>query len=298
LNITEFNSTLAQLAKSHANEDVRAALIKNLKTLKFDDMPGLIETGMNDRDEKVRTVAISLMGELNIAKEALPDMVKPIFLKGSVSEQQALIRVLGKMPLGKSELMLSRVINLLKEKKLSDAIRLELSEAVEASQSKALKDQLATLPKANSVLDEYAGTLLGGNGGSGYGIFFYNSTAQCVRCHAIDGEGGKVGPDLSKIGKTLTREQIVEAMVDPTARLAPGFGTVKVTLTDGSEVVGTLMEENTKELILKTSDAEPLEIELTRISKRENYPSGMPPMGKALSKKEIRDLVEFLSSKK
>jgi quinoprotein glucose dehydrogenase len=139
---------------------------------------------------------------------------------------------------------------------------------------------------------------LGGDGGSGYGIFFYNSTAQCVRCHAIEGNGGKVGPDLSTIGSTLSREQIVEAMVDPGARLSPGFGTVKVTLTDGSEVTGTLMEENAKEIILKTSDAEPLEIELTRIAKRQNYPSGMPPMGKVLSRKEIRDLVEFLSNRK
>jgi quinoprotein glucose dehydrogenase len=298
LNMSAFNGSLAQLAQSHTSENVRASLIKNLQTLKYNDMPGLIETGMNDRSEKVRSMAISLIGELNISKEALPDMVKPIFYKGSIGEHQALIKVLGKMPVEKSELMLSRVIDLLKEKKLSDAIRLELSEAVEASQSKTLKDKFASLPKANSILDEYAGTLLGGNGGNGWGIFFYNSTAQCVRCHAIDGEGGKVGPDLSHIGKTLSREQMVEAIVDPSARLAPGFGAVKVSLTDGSEVVGTLMEENAKEIILKTSDAEPLEIELSRISKRQNYPSGMPPMGKALSKKEIRDLVEFLASKK
>jgi quinoprotein glucose dehydrogenase len=190
------------------------------------------------------------------------------------------------------------VIDLLKSKKLSDAIRLELSDAVEASKSDKLKQQLATLPKSNSILDEYAGTLLGGKGGSGYGIFFYNSTAQCVRCHAIEGNGGNVGPDLSKIGGKLTREQILEAIVDPSARLAPGYGMVKITLDDGNEVTGTLMEENAKEIILKTSDAEPLEVELTRITKRQNFPSGMPPMGKALSKNEIRDLVEFLANRK
>ena len=298
LGITEFNTTLAQIAKTHGSEMVRASVIKNLNELKYNDMSAIISAGMNDKSERVRTVAISLLGELDIAKDALPDIVKPIFFKGTVSEQQALIKVLGKMPLDKSQVLLSRVIDLLKEKKLSDGIRLELNEAVESSRSKVLEDQLATLPKANSILDEYAGTLQGGNGGSGYGIFFYNSTAQCVRCHAIEGNGGKVGPDLSSIGKTLTREQILEAIVDPSARLSPGFGIVKVTLDDGSEVTGTLMEENAKEIILKTSDAEPLEVELTRIKKRENYPSGMPPMGKALSKKEIRDLVEFLSGRK
>jgi putative heme-binding domain-containing protein len=296
--VTEFNAMLAQMAKSHANEDVRASFIKNLNALKFDNMPGLVKTGMNDRSEKVRSVAISLLSELNIPKEALPDLVKPIFDKGGLREQQALIKVLGKMTVESSEPVLTSVIDLLKSGKLTDGIRLELTDAVESTKSDKLKQQLASLPKSNTLLDEYAGTLLGGNGGNGWGIFFYNSSAQCVRCHAIDGQGGKVGPDLSNIGNILKREQILEAMVDPGARLSPGFGTVKVTLTDGSETTGTLMEENAKEIILKTSDAEPLEIELSRISKRQNYPSGMPPMGLVMSKKEIRDMVEFLANRK
>jgi putative heme-binding domain-containing protein len=243
-------------------------------------------------------MAISLLGGLELSKEALPELVKPIFAKGGLSEQQSLIKVLGKMPVEKSENILASVIDLLKKGKLTDGIRLELSEAVDATKSEKLKQQLASLPKTNSLLDEYGGTLLGGNGGSGYGIFFYNSTAQCVRCHAIDGNGGKVGPDLSNIGNILTRQQILEAMVDPSARLSPGFGTVKVTLTDGSEATGILMGENDKEIEIKTSDAEPLKIELSRISKRQNYPSGMPPMGLAMSKKEIRDMVEFLANRK
>jgi putative heme-binding domain-containing protein len=298
LSLTEFNATLAQLARSRASDDVRAMAVKNLNALKFDDMPGLIKTGMNDKSEKVRSMAISLLGELNLTKEVLPEMVKPIFDKGGLSEQQALIKVLGKMPLEKSETVLANVIELLRSGKLTNGIRLELTDAVESSQSEKLKQQLASLPKSNSLLDEYGGALLGGNGGNGYGIFFYNSTAQCVRCHAIEGNGGKVGPDLSNIGSILTREQILEAMVDPGARLSPGFGTVKVTLTDGSEATGTLMEENAKEIMLKTSDAEPLEIELSRISKRQNSPSSMPPVGKVLSKREVRDLVEFLANQK
>ncbi len=298
LAILEFNSTLSPMAKNHASDEVRASLIKNLSTLKFDNMANLIETGMNDKSEKVRAIAIGLLSKLDLSKESLPEMVKPIFEKGGLSEQQELIKELGKMPLEKSEPVLANVIDLLKKRTLSEGIRLELTDAVNATKSERLRQQLVSLPKTNSLLDEYTGTLLGGNSRNGRGIFFYNSTAQCVRCHVIDGVGGKVGPDLSNIGSILNREQILEAMVDPGARLSLGFGTVKVTMTDGNEVTGTLMEENAKEIILKTSDAEPLKIELTRIAKRQNYPSGMPLMGKAISKKEIRDLVEFLAGKK
>jgi hypothetical protein len=41
-----------------------------------------------------------------------------------------------------------------------------------------------------------------------------------------------------------------------------------------------------------------MEIAVSRIKKRENMPSAMPPMGTLLSKRELRDLVEFLSNLK
>ncbi len=49
---------------------------------------------------------------------------------------------------------------------------------------------------------------------------------------------------------------------------------------------------------ITTSDAEPLVIPVARIAKRENMPSGMPPMGSLLSKREIRDVIEFLANLK
>ncbi len=298
LQLQNFNPQLAQLAQQNADAEVRAALITDLHSLKYDKMEGVIQTGMNDRDEKVRSTSIGLLNELNIPKEKLPAIVKPIFEKGSIGEQQQLLQVLGKMPVEQSEPILSHVIDQLIAKKLSSGISLELFEAVDATKSAALKNKLAPMRSGKSVLEEYAGALTGGDKNNGAGLFFWNSTAQCVRCHAIGDNGGKVGPQLENIGNILTREQILEAIVDPSARLSPGYGTVKVTLTDGAQVTGTLMSEDKKELIIKTSDAEPIEIPLSRISKRENYPSGMPPMGLALSKKEVRDLVEFLVNQK
>ena len=125
-----------------------------------------------------------------------------------------------------------------------------------------------------------------------------NSTAQCARCHAIRGEGGIVGPDLTHIGDNLSREELLRALIEPSARLSPGYGSVKLTLKDGQVISGILTEETESELILKTSDAEPLKVALSRISNRENMISGMPPMGTLMSRREIRDMVEFLANLK
>jgi quinoprotein glucose dehydrogenase len=73
---------------------------------------------------------------------------------------------------------------------------------------------------------------------------------------------------------------------------------VVLTLKDGTSAAGILSEENDHELILKTSEAEPLKIPVARIAKRDNVPSSMPPMGSIMTKREIRDVVEFLSGLK
>ena len=125
-----------------------------------------------------------------------------------------------------------------------------------------------------------------------------SSQGECTRCHSIGGQGGAVGPSLSKIGSTLTREQILQALVEPSARLSPGFGMVVLTLKDGQTAAGILTAENDHELVLKTSEAEPLKIPVARIAKRDNVPSSMPPMGSIMSKREMRDVVEFLSGLK
>ena len=100
------------------------------------------------------------------------------------------------------------------------------------------------------------------------------------------------------IGTTLKREELLQALIEPSARLAPGFGSVKITLKDNQVITGILLEESPTELILKTTEAEPMEIPVSRISNRQNLPSGMPPMGTLLSKREIRDVIEFLANQK
>src|SRR5690606_10281777 len=129
-------------------------------------------------------------------------------------------------------------------------------------------------------------------------IFFNNSSAECVRCHVVNGQGGEVGPDLSNIGNILDRKQLVEALVNPSARLAPGYGMVVLNLTDGSTVSGILMAENESELTLKTAEPEPLYIPVGRISNRTSVPSSMPDMSAILSRHDLRDLVQYLTTLK
>ncbi|GAB3925003.1 DUF7133 domain-containing protein [Larkinella terrae] len=298
LGITEKAESLARIMTESSSAEVRSAMLTALSQLKYKDIESVIRKGMSDSDADVRTTALGLVNGLNLSAGALADISNVIFEKGTVKEQQQLLRVLGGMPVAKTEPILASVIDKMASKQLPASLALELGEAVDSTKSAALIAKLAPMRKTGTGVADYQEALFGGNAQIGRRIFNTNSTAQCVRCHAIGGQGGAVGPSLTTIGKTLTREQILQALIEPSARLAPGFGMVSLTLKDGQTVSGILTEENTHELILKTSEAEPLKVPVARIDKRENLPSSMPPMGYILSKREIRDVVEFLSSLK
>ena len=47
--------------------------------------------------------------------------------------------------------------------------------------------------------------------------------AGCTGCHTINGEGGKIGPDLSHVGARLSANLIRESILLPDAKVAKGF---------------------------------------------------------------------------
>lgn len=295
-NLSTYNDQLAQIYAETKQYKVKMALLPALNQLKYNKIEALIKSGMEDTDEDVRSVALGLLDNTTVSKESLPAMVQTIFSKGSVKEQQQLLVVLGKLDPDKTTTILGQLIAQVKENKLSPNIRLELKEAVEATGSESLKAQLAALQPNQSPMDEYRDALYGGSKDAGWGVFNYNAAAQCTRCHAVGTEGGTVGPPLTKIGSLLSREQILQSLIEPSARIAPGYGNVSLTLKDGQQVFGVLAKETDEALTITTSDAEPLVIPVARIGKRDNLPSSMPPMDAVLSKREIRDLVSYLAS--
>ena len=298
LGIDSHNGKLLQIMRKNKSADVRSAALKALGQLQFKDIETAMAQGMQDKDQQVRATALGLIPQMDISKENLPAIVNPIFKNGSVREQQELLGVLGKLPLEKSGDVFQKLIAQANADQLNESIVLDLTEAVKATASENLIAQLEAPKNSGDPLDGYEETLQGGNARQGWQVFNNNPTAQCTRCHAVGAEGGDVGPHLENIGNILTREQLLESLIEPSARLAPGYGSVALTLKDGQKVNGILEEETEEGLTLRTNAAEPLEISTARIEKRENMPSAMPAMGKLITKRELRDLIEYLAGLK
>jgi putative heme-binding domain-containing protein len=178
-------------------------------------------------------------------------------------------------------------------------VQIDLVDAAQASAVAPLQAKLDAYAKArgaDSVAAAFREALIGGGDVQrGRQIFAENAAAGCPRCHAVYGQGSDVGPDLTKIGGTLSREQLVESLLEPSARIAPGFGTVGVTLRNGQRVDGTLREETGTDLVILTGTP-PAERRIAKadVTDRTNPVSAMPPMGALLKPRELRDVVEFL----
>lgn len=298
IGINSYNDELYYIFKSNKSPEVRAAILNTLGQLKFKNIEAAMSIGMQDQNEEVRTAAVGLLGQINLPKEKLPAIVGPIFKKGSVSEQQRMLDVLGDLPVANSNTILNSLIEKASKNQLDQGIILDLMESVKATENPKLIARLERLKKVGYSADSFQETLYGGNWWSGRSVFNNNPTAQCVRCHSVNGAGGEVGPALDNIANVLSREQLLEALIEPSLRLAPGYGSVNITLKDGQKVHGVLIDEDNTQLLLRTSEAEPLEIPLKRIAKRENSMSAMPAMGRMISRRELRDLMEYLATLK
>jgi quinoprotein glucose dehydrogenase len=298
IGINSYNNELYTIFRTNTSPEVRASVLQTLGQLNFDKIEMAMASGMQDKNEEVRTAAVGLLGKLNLPKEKLPAIVGPIFEKGSVPEQQRMLNVLGDLPVENSNAILASLIDKASKDQLGNGIILDLMESVEATENSQLIAQLDKLKKSGYSADSFQETLYGGNWWAGRSVFNNNPTAQCVRCHAVDGSGGEVGPALDNIANILDRKQLLEALIEPSKRLAPGYGTVTLTLKDGQKVQGVLIEERSNDILLRTSEAEPLEIPLGRIAKRENSMSAMPAMGRMITRRELRDLIEYLGTLK
>jgi quinoprotein glucose dehydrogenase len=116
----------------------------------------------------------------------------------------------------------------------------------------------------------------------------------------VKGEGGDVGPDLAGLSKRYSREEILRAIVDPNAAIAPGYESVILTLNDGNMAAGILSKDEPSIVTVKSlTDGSPQKIEKTKIKDRASMPSAMPPgLGEVVGKRGLRDIVEYLATLK
>ena len=126
---------------------------------------------------------------------------------------------------------------------------------------------------------------------------FQRPQLGCIACHAVNGQGGSIGPNLSALGSAQPVEFIVGAILEPQKEIKEGYTSISVTTKDGEEYQGYQVRETTEELVLRDV-LQNKEVRLRRATIQEKRPNGsVMPAGLAdtLTREEFRDLVRYLS---
>ena len=300
LQIKGENELFAHL-KTDKSPEVRVQSLKSLADLKYNKMDEAIKTSLKDNDKSVRVTGLDLLAKSDMSKDVMVSLLTDVINTRTIEERQAAMTTLGTLPLANTQSTFETLVSKFEKGSLPKELSLELSEALDSAKATTLIERYKGIIRKvspDTLMGPYMGSLLGGDPEKGVRIFYENQSAQCVRCHAIGDYGGNAGPRLNGVAARISREQILEALVNPSARLAPGFGTVKLELKNGKTVSGILQGEDKKSIKVKIGDKPDTTVVKTDVGNQTNATSSMPPMRFILNKREIRDVVAFLSQLK
>jgi putative heme-binding domain-containing protein len=278
---------------------VRQAALRALASLKGERFVPALEQTLADADVEVRREAQALLTSRNLPDTTLAPLLETILTHGTVPEQQQALAALGNLKSPRAEALIGTWMDDLAAGTVPPELQLDVLMAAEQHTGGEVRDRYDRYVARRGSSDpiaEYRETLYGGDPAKGRTVVLRHPAAECMRCHALEEGGGQVGPALVGVGGRLSRVQLLEALVAPGVRLAPGFGTVTLTLRNGQTVAGTLQDETDSTLSLKLGTGETQDVAKQDIATRQNSPSAMPPMQNLLTPAEIRDAIAFLAS--
>jgi putative heme-binding domain-containing protein len=146
-----------------------------------------------------------------------------------------------------------------------------------------------------------AGQLLSMKGDAGRGRdVFRTATLQCITCHRVGQDGGKVGPELTQIGKKYSRAEILENILEPSKKIDPAFVTHVIETNEGQFYTGVIVSRTAQEVVLRDAADKEQRIKAAAISSTLPQPKSLMPeqLLRDLTAQQAADLLEYLSTLK
>jgi putative heme-binding domain-containing protein len=153
----------------------------------------------------------------------------------------------------------------------------------------------ASAAEQAAQLDELLKVTSTGDVRRGHEVFL-GKKAQCINCHTLGYQGGRLGPDLTNIGRVRNERDLLESILFPSATLVRGYEPVVIELDDGRTLSGIITRESREEVVLAIDHQKTQHVARTDIADIQPAQVSLMPLGieKLLSRQELMDLVAFL----
>ncbi len=123
---------------------------------------------------------------------------------------------------------------------------------------------------------------------------------NCIACHQIGEEGKMVGPPLTTIGNKLSREQMFESILTPSAAILMSYENWIVRTKDGDVKTGIKVEDTDERVTLKDTNGEYVEIAVPKIADRKQLALSMMPenITTTMTVQDLVDVVDYLTEQR
>lgn len=243
---------------------------------------------------KVKNVALAMIVKND--KTSANQIIRDYLSSTNLTKQKVALANITSATSSVDDLLIKK-LKALNKNLAEPSLIIELVSAVEKRENTTIK---SLLEKYNTTLasaelhTQYASTKAGGDADIGKALFY--GDGGCMRCHSIQGQGSWVGPDLTSIAQTRDTSYLLNALINPSKDIAPGYGAITLTMKNNETVSGVYFGETAETITVGKDRNHQVIYQKAQVATTVFSPSGMPPMHYMLNKAQIRDLLAFLET--
>jgi putative heme-binding domain-containing protein len=214
------------------------------------------------------------------------------------------IEVIGKLLQDTSAALM--LLRALEEDRLPPGVRAQALAAATAAPDPQVRDLFERflpdekrLKRLGSIIDPRQLLALKGDIQRGKQLVL-SSAVQCISCHRIGDKGSTLGPELTHIGKKLTRTQILDKILQPSKNIDPKFLPYLLETTDGRLLTGLLVEKTDRHILLRTVQDLQVRVPAGDVASLTPQRTSLMPeqLLRDLTAEQAADLLAFLESLK
>ena len=156
------------------------------------------------------------------------------------------------------------------------------------------------IQRLGSRVDPQSILAIRGDATRGHELFRGGTVAQCKSCHRFSEGPEKMGPDLLRTGTKLSRDQILESILDPSKKIEPKYTAYVAILTTGETHTGVLIRRGAEMVVLKNGKNEEVRLPSGDVIELAPQKISLMPEGLAgpMTAQQLADLLAFLEAAK
>jgi len=133
---------------------------------------------------------------------------------------------------------------------------------------------------------------------AGRRLFFHPQLGGCAKCHAMQGRGNGIGPDLSTIHQQseVDTKWLLKHIVNPSDEVAPYYRPQQLILTNGKSYTGVILGQEGGQQAYLADDGKLFTVNKKEVDERRELATSIMPTGLLdnMTAGEIRNLLAYL----